>query len=98
MKFQTFEEFWPFYVSEHRNRLSRLLHVSGTLVAVLWTLLTAFFAPRLVPLSLVFGYGPAWIGHYAIEKNRPATFKHPLWSLRGDFRMCFRVLAGRRLI
>lgn len=90
-RFGSFEEFWPFYVREHANKLNRLLHFAGTSAAV--TCLAAGLLTKkrwLLALVPVVGYGPAWIGHFVIEKNRPATFKHPLWSLRGDFVMWWK--------
>ena len=94
-RFQSFEEFWPFYVLEHQNKTNRLLHFVGTSAAIA----TAGYAlvkrkPSLLPLALVVGYGPAWIGHFIVEGNRPATFKYPLWSLLGDFRMWGKTLRG----
>ena len=94
--FQYFEDFWPFYLGEHRSRRSRTLHVAGTTVA----LATAAYAiakrkPKLLAVAPLLGYGPAWIGHFIIEKNRPATFKHPLWSLRGDMRMAKLTYMGQ---
>ncbi|MDE2137722.1 MAG: DUF962 domain-containing protein [Gammaproteobacteria bacterium] len=95
-QFASFREFYPYYLGEHRNRTSRRLHVIGTLLA----LLTAVVAivgrrwPLLVAVPLT-GYAPAWIGHVFFERNAPATFRHPLYSLRGDFRMACEVLLGR---
>ncbi len=94
--FASFREFYPFYLGEHKNRTSRRLHVTGTLLAL--TLAAAALASgRLallwaVPLA---GYAFAWVGHFFFERNRPATFTHPLYSLRGDFRMAYEVLTGR---
>jgi len=85
---QSFEEFWPFYVREHRKPATRALHFIGTHLA--------FFALGMSLMTLskawlvvapLLGYVPAWIGHFYFEKNRPATLVHPLWSLRGDLRM-----------
>ncbi len=85
---RSFEEFWPYYVSQHLDPVNRALHFAGTTLALL--ALAAALAST-TPLWLlvipVAGYGPAWIGHFFFERNRPATFRHPLWSLRGDFRM-----------
>jgi hypothetical protein len=96
MSFKTFQEFYPFYLGEHANRTSRRLHVVGTLGALLQLGLAMVQAqPRLLLSALVTGYALAWVGHYFFEKNTPATFKHPLYSLRGDFRMAREVLSGR---
>lgn len=94
--FASFAEFYPFYLAEHANRTSRRLHVIGTLGAVIQLLVAAVTStPWLLLSALVSGYGFAWVGHYAFEKNRPATFKYPLYSLRGDFTMARDVLVGR---
>ncbi len=96
MSFRNFEEFYPFYLGEHADRTSRRLHVIGTSAAVLQMLAAVLTREPLLLLSaLVTGYGFAWVGHYMFEKNRPATFKHPLYSLRGDFRMAREVFSGR---
>ncbi len=96
MSFRNFEEFYPFYLGEHADRTSRRLHVIGTSAAVLQMLAAVLMREPLLLLSaLVTGYGFAWVGHYVFEKNRPATFKHPLYSLRGDFRMAREVFSGR---
>ena len=91
----TFEEFWPFYVSQHSRSSTRALHFAGTTM-VLGSLAAGLLAsPWLVLAAFPLGYGPAWIGHFFFEKNRPATFTYPLWSLRGDFRMYVLMLTGR---
>lgn len=96
MSFRNFEEFYPFYLGEHADRTSRRLHVIGTSAAVLQMLTAVLLREPLLLLSaLVTGYGFAWVGHYVFEKNRPATFKYPLYSLRGDFRMAREVFTGR---
>ncbi|MFZ1099254.1 MAG: DUF962 domain-containing protein [Steroidobacteraceae bacterium] len=94
--FASFGEFYPYYLGEHANRTSRRLHVVGTLLAI--AAAVAALASRrwlLLPAALLLGYGPAWAGHYFFEHNRPATFRHPLYSLRGDFAMLGEVLTGR---
>ena len=95
-QYRTFDDFYPYYLSEHSNRTTRRLHFAGTLLVIL-TLLYAVATQRWVLLALVplFGYGFAWVGHFAFEKNRPATFKHPLYSLAGDFVMFKDMLTGR---
>jgi hypothetical protein len=95
-QFASFRDFYPFYLSEHANRTSRRLHVMGTLLT-LATLVAALATQRwwLVPLAPVPGYALAWIGHFRFEHNRPATFRHPFYSLAGDFVMLRDVLAGR---
>jgi hypothetical protein len=92
-KFDSFEEFWPHYLAEHSDPTNRLLHVIGTSAAFA-TVAAALIKkePKLLALAPLLGYGPAWIGHFLIEKNRPATFSHPLWSLRGDLKMLRLVL------
>jgi hypothetical protein len=96
-RFRRFADFYPYYLEEHRNPVCRRLHVIGTslvLVSVViaiasrnaWWLLAA-------PLA---GYGFAWIGHFGFEKNRPATFSHPWYSLLGDFALFRDVLLRRR--
>jgi hypothetical protein len=85
---ESFVDFWPHYVHAHRDPRSRALHYVGT-TAVLGTVGLAAITinPAWLLLAPVVGYGPAWIGHFVFEKNKPATFEHPLWSLRGDFKM-----------
>jgi hypothetical protein len=95
-KIRSFEEFWPYYVGEHRLPVCRGLHYFGTTVALLAMFAAVVTAkPYLVPLALVLGYGPAWVGHFFEERNRPATFKYPIWSLMADFKMLAFALQGR---
>ena len=95
-RFATFEEFWPYYLEEHSDPTNRRLHQVGTTLAL--GTVAASIAKR-KPLwalgALVAGYGPAWIGHFIIEKNRPATFTYPLWSLAADFKMNGMMWTGR---
>lgn len=95
-RFESFEEFWPFYVREHRHPVNRALHYAGTTM-VIGTVATAAITlnPAWLLAAPVVGYGPAWIGHFFIEKNKPATFKHPLWSLMADFKMYGYALRGK---
>jgi hypothetical protein len=92
----TYADFWPYYLQEHSKPETRAIHYVGTLlstacVAVAIVTGNAWFALG----ALIGGYGPAWIGHFFIEHNRPATFTYPLWSLVSDYRMTFRWLTGR---
>ncbi len=93
--FRDFEEFWPFYVSEHAHPHNRLLHFVGT-GSALGCIGAALLTKRrwLLAVAPLLGYGPAWIGHFLVEHNVPATFQHPLWSLRADFRMFTKIIAG----
>jgi hypothetical protein len=96
VNYGSFREFYPFYLTEHSRAGTRRLHFTGTLL-VLLTLAYSVVTQRWAFLALVplFGYGLAWIGHFAVERNRPATFQHPLYSLAGDFRMFADMIRGR---
>ena len=95
-RLKTFEEFWPFYVSQHSLSSTRALHFAGTTMVVAALVVAAVrLSPWWLLATLVLGYGPAWTGHFFFEKNRPATFTYPWWSLRGDFRMYSLMLTGR---
>lgn len=93
---ESFRSFYPYYLGEHQNRTCRRLHFVGTslvILTVVYAVLTGRYAALwFVPL---FGYGFAWVGHFFVEKNRPATFKAPLYSLIGDFAMYRDMLTGR---
>jgi hypothetical protein len=93
---RSYAEFWPFYVREHAAPGTRRLHFIGTagVIAVAIATLASRLWWLLVALP-VAGYGLAWLSHATIERNRPATFTHPLWSLIGDFHMFALMLAGR---
>ncbi len=94
-RYTNFAEFWPFYVREHSKPLTRWLHFIGT--ASLFPLTVFAVANNLTVLLLLpfAGYGFAWYAHFFVEKNKPATFKYPLWSLMADFKMFFLMLLGR---
>lgn len=94
--FSNFREFYPYYLGEHADIRCRRLHFAGSCVVLLIVALAAFTSrPAWLWLAPVAGYGFAWVGHFVYEKNRPATFRHPLYSLMGDWRMFFDVLRGR---
>ena len=92
----TYAEFWPSYLAAHADRRNRALHYAATLTA-LGTIVLAVAAGdwRWLIAAPIVGYAPAWLGHLVFERNRPATFAHPIWSLAGDFRMLALFLAGR---
>ena len=95
-RFATFAEFYPYYLGEHANRTCRRLHFAGTSL-VLGCAIAALATGNAwwlagCPLA---GYGFAWLGHFAFEHNRPATFSHPLYSLMGDWVMYRDMLTGR---
>ncbi|KAK9828201.1 hypothetical protein WJX74_002822 [Apatococcus lobatus] len=84
----TYREFWPYYLQEHSAVNTRRLHYLGsTLSLCIFAVAAALGRPSLLAIGLLAGYGPAWVGHYFVECNRPATFKFPFWSLISDFRM-----------
>jgi hypothetical protein len=92
----TFEEFWPYYVSQHRNKTCRQLHFAGTTLAMGCVAISPWVPPALLAAPVV-GYGLAWIGHFAFENNKPASWgglQAAAWSLRGDLRMWRHMLAG----
>jgi hypothetical protein len=95
-RFASFREFYPFYLAEHANRTSRRLHVIGTAGVLALALVAGWrHDPRWLLGALACGYGFAWIGHFFFEKNRPATFRHPLYSFMGDWVMFKDILIGR---
>ena len=92
----SFSEFYPFYLSEHANRTCRRLHFVGTSLVILIAI-SAIASGRygLLWLLPVVGYGFAWVGHFYFEKNRPATFRYPRYSLIGDFVMYKDIWSGK---
>jgi len=95
-RFRSFSEFWPYYLSEHSRPATRLLHYIGSLAGI--AVIVALIASGkwyLFPLAFVPGYAMAWIGHFFVEKNRPATFTYPLWSFIGDWKMLAMMLTGK---
>lgn len=94
--FKTFEEFYPYYLTEHSNVNCRRLHfVGSTLALACLGLLIGTGNPYWLLAGLIAGYGFAWIGHFVFEKNRPATFQRPLYSFLGDWAMYRDILMGR---
>ena len=95
-RYKSFSEFWPFYMAEHSLPATRWLHLIGTTAGVI--LVLYFIASGrwwLFFLGLIPGYGCAWLAHFLIQKNKPATFKYPLWSFMGDYKMIALMLSGK---
>lgn len=94
-RISSFQEFWPYYLREHANATCRRLHIVGTTLAFACLWMALFRSPVYLLIGLILGYAFAWVGHFVFEKNRPATFKYPLWSLAADWRMWGAFLAGK---
>lgn len=95
-RYQSFSEFWPFYVAEHSRPATRWLHLIGTTAGIA-TVVYFIASGRwwLFPLGLIPGYGCAWLAHFLIERNKPATFEYPLWSFVADYKMIALMLTNR---
>jgi len=95
-EYQSFKEFYPYYLKEHRNKVCQRLHFIGSLLVlaiITWALSTGtWWGLALTPIC---GYGFAWVGHFFFEKNKPATFEYPLYSLAGDWVMFRDILTGK---
>ena len=91
-----YREFWDFYVREHSKPLTRVLHFAGTSLGLA---LLALFVWRgmwvYIPFCFVVGYAFAWFAHFVVEKNKPATFKYPVWSFISDYKMMWYMITGR---
>lgn len=93
---ENYEEFWPYYVSQHLHPATRVIHVGATSAAMaVGAVGIATLNPLLVAAAPVLGYGPAWISHFGIEKNKPASFGHPFWSFRADLRQVKKFFTGK---
>lgn len=95
-KYSTLKEFYPYYLEEHQNHTCRILHFVGTGL-ILIILVAGIVSGKYVWLFTipVVGYGFAWVGHFFFEKNKPATFNYPLYSLASDFILFFELLTGK---
>jgi hypothetical protein len=94
-RYDTFAEFWPFYVREHSLPACRALHFVGSSLSIGVIVAAIVYSPWLPLAAPVVGYGFAWVGHFFIEKNKPASFKYPLWSFIADWKMWAMMLVGR---
>jgi hypothetical protein len=96
-RIKKYSEFYAFYLTEHSNKTSRILHFTGTFLFFLFliyiTITNQWTIWWILPL---IGYGFAWVGHFFFEKNKPATFKYPFWSLISDFKLFFELLIGKQ--
>jgi hypothetical protein len=93
---RTFAEFWPFYLRQHSKPVTRALHFAGTSLSIAFVLsAAALHRPLLLVPALLCGYAFAWVGHFFVEHNRPATFKYPFWSFAADFRMLGCAVTGK---
>lgn len=94
--YTTFWDFYPYYLTEHANPVNRALHFTGTLLLLI---IIAFGIVMSKPLLFIAvplcGYGCAWFGHFVFEKNKPATFKYPFYSLASDFVMFYHIITGQ---
>ena len=91
-KITSFKEFYPFYLSEHLHPICRLLHFIGTGGVIALVVVSIVNSNKLWMYAPLCGYSFAWVGHFVFEKNRPATFTYPIYSLIGDFAMFFHLL------
>ena len=87
-KFTSFKEFYPYYLSEHKLKINKILHALGSIYGLIFLIFVIFSEQyKLIPIAFLIGYFFAWIGHFIYEKNKPATFKHPLYTFMGDWVM-----------
>ena len=95
-QYKTFKEFYPHYLDEHRKRGTRVSHFIGTTLFFVFTILAiVLLQPYFLLAGIVTAYSFAWIGHFFIEKNKPATFQYPWMSIKGDFKLYFQMLTGK---
>ena len=95
MDIRTFRDFWPYYVRAHSQPLTRILHATGSVLAVVMLGVALAVNLWLLIAVPIIGYAFAWYAHFFVEHNKPATFGHPFYSLAADYRMTFLMMAGR---
>jgi hypothetical protein len=96
-RYTSISEFYPYYLSEHQNPTSRILHFIGTGLVIAIVIISLIISSYSWILTIPFvGYGFAWVGHFFFEKNKPATFKYPFYSLGSDFILFFDLLTGKQ--
>lgn len=96
-KFKSLQEFYPFYLSEHQNTTSRVLHFIGTFLVIISLIGGLLFHDLRFIIAVPFlGYGFAWVGHFFFERNKPATFQYPGYSLASDFMLFWDLLNGKQ--
>ena len=95
-KFTSFKDFYPYYLSEHKVKTNKILHIIGSLTGLSFLFYIVYIEKyKFIPISFLFGYTFAWIGHFFFEKNKPATFKYPLYSFIGDWVMLKDIFLGK---
>lgn len=98
-KYKTFKDFYPYYIEEHSMPKTKLLHFIGTSISLFFLVqLVITFDPIYLIYALLSGYGFAWVAHFFIEKNKPATFTYPFYSFIGDHKMFVEILMGKHKI
>jgi len=98
-RYKTFRDFYPYYIEEHSKPKTKLLHFIGTSISLFFLVqLVRTFDPIYFIYALLSGYGFAWIAHFFIEKNKPATFTYPFYSFIGDHKMFLEILMGKHKI
>merc|ERR1712183_251070 len=96
-RYESFKQFWPFYLSQHSNKTNKRLHIVGTTLSLIISLIGLLILgnPLFVLYGVIIAYAHAWVGHFFFEKNKPATFKYPFWSFFGDLKMWFMTITGQ---
>lgn len=95
-QYKTLKEFYPYYLTEHQHPTSRALHFIGTALLICIFIFGIVYGPLWILFFIpIVGYGFAWVGHYFFERNKPATFIYPGFSLASDFIMFWHTITGQ---